>query len=417
MGVKSAKSLIPLDQRPQVRTRPRNEVRGYKLKVTDLIQDDRNANRGTKRGNAAVERSLNKYGAGRSILIDRNGKIIAGNKTAANAAAAGIDEVLVIESDGTKIIAVQRTDLDLNDPKAKELAIADNRAAELGLEWDPDVLSQLSTELDLKPFFTDAELKELLSSSAELDGSEDEVPQLDGEPQARPGDLYILGEHRLLCGDATNPEDVDRLLDGSKPGMVFTDPPYGIKVQMNNPGTVCSGTILGDDTTDVAAAAYNICAAFDVPLFFWGANHYAADARLPNASGWVVWDKQGGKHVDHADCELAWTNIKSPARVFQHIWDGFRRDSEKGERRVHPTQKPVALLIEILEFFKAGDVILDLFGGSGSTLIACEKSHRHCYMMELDPKYVDVIVQRWEKATGKKAERIECQDADPNRQR
>jgi len=132
------------------------------MKISDLIPDSKNANKGTKRGNKAVTESLTRYGAGRSILIDRDGKIIAGNKTAANAAEAGINDVVVVESDGSKIIAVQRTDLSLDDAKAKELAIADNRTAELGLEWDSDVLSEYSTELDLKPFFSDAELRNLI---------------------------------------------------------------------------------------------------------------------------------------------------------------------------------------------------------------------------------------------------------------
>jgi hypothetical protein len=129
------------------------------MKVSDLIPDRRNANKGTKRGHAAVAHSLREFGAGRSILIDREGRIIAGNKTAANAAAAGIDDVIVVQTDGSQIIAVQRTDLDLeSDPKAKALAVADNRSAELGLEWDPAILGELSGDLDLKPFFTDAEL-------------------------------------------------------------------------------------------------------------------------------------------------------------------------------------------------------------------------------------------------------------------
>jgi site-specific DNA-methyltransferase (adenine-specific)/modification methylase len=137
----------------------------------------------------------------------------------------------------------------------------------------------------------------------------------------------------------------------------------------------------------------------------WGANHYVADASLPNSSCWLTWDKQeSNNHIDQADCELAWTNIPGPARIFHHLWAGFRRDSEKDERRVHPTQKPVALIVEILDFFRAGKTVLDLFGGSGSTLIACERTKRSCCVMELDPKYVDVIVKRWEALTGKKAE-------------
>lgn len=373
--------------------------------LDSLIPDAKNANKGTARGNKAVEDSLSLYGAGRSILIDRNGNIIAGNKTSRNAAAAGIDEVIIVPSDGSKLIAVQRMDIDLDSPEGRALAISDNRTSELGLEWNPEILAEFATDLDLKPFFTDDELNDILpASDIELIGDEDEAPTPPSEPVSKPGDLYILGDHRLLCGDATNQNDVATLLDSVIPDMVFNDPPYGISVQMTNPQTVCQGTIMGDETTDVAVAAYNLCAAMNVPMIFWGANHYAADARLPNASCWLCWDKQeANNHIDQADCELAWTNIKGPARIFHHLWAGFRRDSEKGETRVHPTQKPVALITEILNLFNAGKVILDLFGGSGSTLIACERTKRSCLMMEIDPKYVDVIVNRYEQATGKKA--------------
>jgi uncharacterized membrane-anchored protein len=134
------------------------------LQLTELIQDPKNANRGRKRGSEAVEQSLRDLGSGRSILVDRNGVVIAGNKTAAGAAAAGLDpDVIVVESDGSKLIVVQRTDLDLEtDPKAKALAVADNRTAELGLEWDAEVLAGLSTDLDLKPYFTPDELTTII---------------------------------------------------------------------------------------------------------------------------------------------------------------------------------------------------------------------------------------------------------------
>jgi hypothetical protein len=138
------------------------------MKISDLQPDKRNANKGTKRGHDAVVHSLKNLGAGRSILIDREGRIIAGNKTAANAAAAGIEDVIVVQTTGDQIVAVQRTDLNLeSDPKAKALAVADNRTAEVGLEWDPVVLSELSTELDLKPFFSAVELRELTGVGGE----------------------------------------------------------------------------------------------------------------------------------------------------------------------------------------------------------------------------------------------------------
>ncbi len=145
--------------------------------VSDLIQDSRNANRGTSRGAAMVGHSLRTYGAGRSILIDRYGRIIAGNKTAANAVAAGLDSVQVVESDGTRLIAVQRTDLDLEtDPKARELAVIDNRSSEVGLDWDADILAAFEESgLDLSEMFTDQELADIVGKTAS-DGSSVESP-------------------------------------------------------------------------------------------------------------------------------------------------------------------------------------------------------------------------------------------------
>jgi hypothetical protein len=137
------------------------------LRLTDLKPDNKNANRGTKRGRAAVAKSLQDFGAGRSVLIDRDGRLIAGNKTVEQASAAGIQDVIVIPTDGTQLVAVQRTDLSLDDPKARGLAIADNRAGELGLEWDPEVLGELAADLDLQPYFTDDELKEITGLSGD----------------------------------------------------------------------------------------------------------------------------------------------------------------------------------------------------------------------------------------------------------
>lgn len=378
---------------------------GRKRTGSTIAQDPANANVGTARGRKALRESLHRNGVGRSILIDKHGVIIAGNKTAEAAALEGITEIEIVQSDGTKIIAVQRTDLDLaTDKIAKELAVADNRVAEIGLEWDPRIIGTLSMDLDLSPYFTDDELKEMAITDVDPITEEDAEIASTPEPITQVGDMYSLGSHRLLCGDSTNPIDVDRLIGGERVGLVFTDPPYGISVEMNNTSGVAAEKIMGDDSTEVAAAAFRHCSALGVPMVFWGANHYASDAHLPNASCWITWDKQeANNHIDQADCELAWTNLRGPARVFHHLWAGFRRDSEQGELRVHPTQKPVALIVEILEFFRVDKIVLDLFGGSGSTLLACESTRREALIMELDPKYCDVIVARWEKATGKKA--------------
>jgi 16S rRNA G966 N2-methylase RsmD len=395
------------------------------MKISDLKQDAQNANRGTKRGREAVASSLKQFGAGRSVLIDRDGNLIAGNKTAAEASAAGIHEVIVVESDGTKLIAVKRTDLSIDSPEARGLAIADNRVGQLGLEWDSGVLKDLIPDLDLQGYFSTEEIAELLGATNTLNGYEDDAPDAPAPEAAEtvPGEIIILGLHRLLCGDSTSVDDITRLLDGTKPDMVNTDPPYGISI-VKGSGKIGSGgkfrgsvghgkiipanvyaPVIGDDSTDTAVAAYNICAAMGIPvLIFWGGNHYAN--KLPPSSCWIVWDKQNNGN-DFADAELAWTNQKTAVRICVHQWNGMLKASERGERRCHPTQKPVALAEWCFEKYgKECKTVLDLFGGSGSTLIACEKTNRTCYMMEMSPEYCDVITKRWEKLTGKTAVRV-----------
>jgi len=214
------------------------------------------------------------------------------------------------------------------------------------------------------------------------------------------GDLFEIGEHRLLCGDSTDSDAVEKLMNGEKVDMVFTDPPYGIGLDKDKQRLGKSqeyGAVLNDHDNTTAIDAFNLVSSLNIDnLFFWGANHYSN--ALPPSSCWIVWDKQGGKHVTYADVELCYSNLNSPARMFTHIWDGFRRDSEKGEKRVHPTQKPVKLICEIWEYFKIEyKIVLDLFLGSGSTMVAAHQLKRKCYGMELDPKYCQVIIDRMKK--------------------
>lgn len=184
--------------------------------------------------------------------------------------------------------------------------------------------------------------------------------------------------------------------------MVFTDPPYGMNAVSKS--GVLSKTyktdIMNDNDNSVAIKTFELCMNLfaDSKQVWWGANYYTEC--LPSAECWIVWDKNNGES-DQTDCELAWTNFRSVVRQ-------FTLSSEK-TNRVHPTQKPVKLISDILNKFDYKNEInkvVDLFGGSGSTLIACEQLGRKCYMMELDPKYVDVIIERWENLTGKKAEKV-----------
>jgi DNA modification methylase len=211
---------------------------------------------------------------------------------------------------------------------------------------------------------------------------------------------------------------VERLMGGEKADMVFTDPPYGIDEQTDRayaaPSRIAKGNtfrkISGDQNKTCARDACNLILSLDVPIcIIWGANHFAH--ALPESAAWIVWDKRvEDKQRDfNSDCELAWVKHKTKSvRCFRHLWKGLIKASEHGEARVHPTQKPVALgEWAFSEYGKSSDRVLDLFLGSGSTLIACEKTGRKCYGMEIDPHYCDVVIKRWEDFTGEKAELLD----------
>lgn len=219
------------------------------------------------------------------------------------------------------------------------------------------------------------------------------------EPRVKQGEIWQLGEHRLMCGDSTDADSVALLMDGQKADMVFTDPPYGMSA-VSKSGVLqkrYKTDIMNDDANEVAINSFKLCQKMfsNAKQVWWGANYYTEC--LPSSECWIVWDKNNGAS-DQTDCELAWANFRSVVRQFTMA-------SEK-KGRVHLTQKPIKLITDIIDKFekdKRFDVIVDLFGGSGTTLIACEQLHRRCYMMELDPHYCDVIIARWEKLTGKKA--------------
>ena len=377
-------------------------------KLSDLTQDAKNANKGTARGNAMIEKSLRDYGAGRSILLDKHGAIIAGNKTAQNAAAAGLDDVLVIKTDGRQLVAVQRIDLDLKDAKTRSLAITDNRANEVSLSWDVDVLKAFTAEgFDLAPFWNADELEDLWPQNAELQTDEDEAPAVPVEAVAKLGDLYILGDHRLLCGDSTVLADVERLMGGQKADMVFTDPPYGIGYQhtKRKHAKIANDAELGAIPDLIRLVLLNTC-----PLFIccnwksWSTYERAMiEAEKPPKSC-IVWDKKVRiQNVDKFYKQHEFIAYYGPFGGQKTVaGDVWRVDREVSSD--HPTAKPVALIEQALEYASMPkQIIQDLFGGSGSTLIACEKTRRRCFMMELSPAYVDVIRIRWELATGKKA--------------
>jgi DNA modification methylase len=344
---------------------------------------------------AQLAGSIKEFGFNNPVLIGQDDVIIAGHGRVMAARKVGLMEVPCIRL--THLTETQR----------KAYIIADNRLA-LNAGWDNELLTIELNDLladnfalDILGFDTD-ELKNLLDPVKPTEGltDEDAVPEVPEEPKTKPGDIYQLGRHRLMCGDATMLADVEKLMDGVYPDLIHTDPPYGMSA-VSKSGVLkekYGSDIMGDDTTDVAKDSFNLIYGLypDSKQIWWGANYYSSC--LPDSECWLVWDKNNGQS-DQTDCELAWANFRSVVRQFTQA-------SEK-TNRVHPTQKPVSLMEWIIKRFNvSAKTIADFFGGSGSTLIAAEKHNISGYIMEKDPKYCDVIVKRWEDFTGQKAELV-----------
>lgn len=370
-----------------------------RVKIDSLKFDPRNARKHDDRNIKAIMDSLSKFGQQKAIVVGEGGVVIAGNGTLEAAKRLGWDT-----------IDVRRSGLKADEATA--YAIADNRSAELA-EWDDPVLGDILGELKESGWelddlgFNDDDLKDILKQEP-VPGltDEDEVPEVDqNEFGVKRGDIWQLGNHRLMCGDSTLKEDVEKLMNGEKADMVFTDPPYGMNLDTDYSkmpkGENKFKKVLNDDKD------YNvkhIFEFFDVKNYFiWGADWFYES--LPPKFSPIVWDKQP-QHCEAGPqnhFELCWVYPKQKRRIIRKLWTGFTA-KEKNQKRVHPTQKPVDLCIEIMG--KNGFLVIDLFLGSGSTLIACEKTGRKCYGMELDEHYCSVIIKRWQDFTGKVAERI-----------
>ena len=386
--------------------------------INNLKSDHKNARKRTDRSAALIAESLKRYGAARSIVIDEDGRILAGNGTVEGAKKAGINKVRIIEAEGDELIAVRRTGL--SEDEKVGLAIADNRSSDLS-EWDNEMLRQLGEEHDLTPWFEDDELLAEVLDAEEGKTDPDDVPEPPKEPITKPGDLWILGNHRLLCGDSTDVLAVERLMNGKKADMVFTDPPYGVSYEgglqdTGNGLKSANRRKLMNDDVDLYYDAVVIANQFSAgPVFMFHADtvpfglYKGVEAVGGEIVALLIWRKPGGYGAlgasykpNHEPCLLwkpkgAKLNYVGPTTETR-IWE---IDKEK-QNKLHPTQKPVAVPERAIANHKA-QVVLDLFGGSGSTLIAAERQHRHARLMELDPAYCDVIVKRWEDFTGNTA--------------
>jgi site-specific DNA-methyltransferase (adenine-specific) len=334
-----------------------------------------------------VRESIKRFGFAAPIIARQaDGMVIAGHTRLRAAMELGLDKV-----------PVRWMDLDPAD--ARMLALADNKLGEVA-EWDDDLLEKVfadlaeDPDLDLSGLGWDEdELEDILGGEAGPDGPDDgEIIEPPEEPDSKPGEVYELGPHRLICGDCFSGQAMALCADAS---AVVTDPPYGtgISAASGLGNSLIPMDLAGDHDPGLARRAFAHWSGVGQIQVWWGANYYA-DA-LPGSPCWLVWDKDH-HGMTFADAELAFCSKRAPVRVFRHAWSGNHRASERGVQREHPTQKPVALYVWVLEnYVDAGQVVADPFGGSGSLLIAAARTGRTALLVELDPGYCDVIRRRW----------------------
>ena len=410
------------------------------IDIEDLTPDAHNFNQGTDEGRQLMQRSLTELGAGRSILVDRNGNVIAGNKTQEAAIKAGIRKVRVIETDGTELVAVKRTDIDIDSAKGRELALVDNLATQINLEWDQAELEAIDVE-GFDPYEWGWEPPEMGDNDEQGQGEQPEAKEDDFDPdevhetKVKRGDVWQLGEHRLMCGDSTNADDVARLMNGERADVWLTDPPYNVDYNSKNDylnkagkGAAVQVDIENDKMTDEQFRDFLYNAFVNAEsvmkegcsFYIWTAQGhamtdvmFALDKTKLFFRQQLIWNKNNlviGRmdyQWKHEPCLYGWKEGAG------HHWYSDRKQTsvidwnKPMKSEYHPTMKPVGLFgYQIGNSSKPGDIILHTFGGSGTTIVAAEQLDRRARLMELDPHYCDVIIARWEKLTGGKATKL-----------
>ena len=381
-----------------------------KLNINEVIPYPDNPRKNDNAVDAVAE-SIKQCGYCSPIVIDEDNVILAGHTRLKALKKLKWKEVECVRKTG------------LTEEQKKKYRILDNKTNELA-EWDFDLLEEEIDGLDFDGFDFGFDMSAFEEPQEIV---EDEVPEVDeeSEPITQLGDIWQLGAHRLMCGDSTDKATVERLMDGKKADMILSDPPYGMCLDTDFSGAVGSlgrkgGTkgnkydkIIGDNDDFKPELISTFFDNFDYckEVFLFGADYFAELLPNKNDGAWLCWDKRKESQADAigSEFELIWSKNKHKRRMLRHDWFGFlsSQNAKDAQHRVHPTQKPVTLLVDIINQWGNGcNIIVDLYGGSGSTLIACEQLDRTCYIMELDPKYCDVIVKRWETFTGKKAVKI-----------
>lgn len=382
----------------------------------ELIPYAKNAKQHPPEQVERIANSIKRFGWQQPIVVDRDNVVIIGHGRLFAAKELMLDSVPVVYADN------------LTEDEVNALRLADNKTNESA--WDFSALEEELAALDIAGIdmtqFGFDDLSAIGGATSEI--TEDEPPEAPEEPKAKRGEIYRLGNHRLMCGDSTSKEDVAALMDGERADMVFTDPPYNIASESKNFAADCSKAMedlsnaewdKGFDINNVFHVLFD-CLSNDVSVYIC-TSHFLAGNIWEWMKGWAehylycVWAKPNPmpslskRHwtwntelICYATRGKHTFNFPSEGHALS-TWTINKKNGETG----HPTEKPVAVPnMAITHSSKQGDVVLDLFGGSGSTLIACEQTGRKCYMMELDPHYIDVIIQRWENLTGQKAELI-----------
>lgn len=367
------------------------------------IKDIRPYEKNPRKNNSAVAyvaESIKQFGFKVPIIIDKNNVIVAGHTRYKASKKLGINTVPVIIAD------------DLTDEQIKAFRLADNKVAEQA-EWDIDLLNEELEEIfdiDMTDFGFEVLEEE---KEVEEDGYEPVKPK---EPVTQKGDIWKMGGHVLLCGDSTCTTDVEKLMQGEKADMCFTDPPYGYEYQSNAGNKSKKFDVIENDDKilDFFPNIQLVCNGFVFVCTTWK----VLDKWLPlfkkyhELTNMIIWNKGGGgigdlKHTFSTDYEVILCASNGKELTGKRIGSVWTIKKDSSSSYVHPTQKPVKLSeFAIRNTTERGDIVLDLFGGSGSTLIACEQMERKCRIMEYDPAYCDVIVDRWEKLTGNKAELV-----------
>lgn len=378
------------------------------VEVQILTPHPRNYNHHSERQIAHLVKSLKKFGQYKNVVIDGKNRIIAGHGVVEAAKRRGMTEIEVKRY--SHLSEVEILSLLIADNEIARQAEADN--IELAI-----LLDELKKTDESVPGIDEMALSGIINNTrpkrtlAPKDGIDETLTNDWGVEE---GQLWRLGNHRLICGDSTNKTVLLKLLDDERIGehiVVLTDPPYGINI-VHADGTIGGGgksyaQIIGDSSTGTCKRFYRVAQEIGIINFIlWGGNYYTDF--LPPSSSWIVWDKVMPEGMSFGDFEMAWTSYGKASKLYRWQWHGFVRQGETDKelgKRVHPTQKPVGLHEKIMQEF-GGELYIDGFLGSGSVLIAAESLGKRCFGIELSPDYVAVILQRFLDFTGLKPELV-----------